>query len=556
MTSRSIVRFFAVFAALVLLTTPAFAQIQAEATVSADRLVVQPMVSHDGGQLTLAGPGGRHMTTEFTSGSAVIGLYDEQGALPDGTYVWELRTSPVMSSAQRDALAEVRDDARLVQLQESGAAPTGIVQYGVFTLKNGVPVDSTLIEGSDFAAEGVLIDPATGTLFEAAQVFATDLIVQGSTCIGIDCSTTESFGSDTLRLKENNLRIHFDDTSSSASFPNNDWRIIANDTSNGGDNYLAVQDATAGNVPFRIKAAAGANRLVVDDNGFIGIGTIDPPVLVTAVDGNTPTLRLQQDGSDGFATRTWDIAGNETNFFVRDVNSSSALPLRIFPGTGDDNAVLRNGRLGVGLDNPSDTVHVRKADGTTKIFIEEQSTTGGNIVMLRAENAGGNVQTEFAPADGAVGVWRQNFRNTSLDLNFTPAGGSSFTAFSLDTSGNATALSFTGTSDRNAKRGFSAVDGQDVLAKIAAMPVTTWVYKADATEALHIGPMAQDFHAAFGLGADELHINPQDTASVALVGVQALNDRLTEKDAEVEALRALNAELIERLEALEAKLAE
>jgi hypothetical protein len=59
----------------------------------------------------------------------------------------------------------------------------------------------------------------TASSVNAAQVFTTDVIVQGSECVGFDCATSESFGSDTLRLKENNLRIHFDDTSSSASFP-------------------------------------------------------------------------------------------------------------------------------------------------------------------------------------------------------------------------------------------------------------------------------------------------------------------------------------------------
>src|SRR5882672_5192780 len=53
-------------------------------------------------------------------------------------------------------------------------------------------------------------------------VIADDLIVQGSTCTGLDCVNNESFGFDTLKLKENNLRIFFEDTSVSAGFPSND----------------------------------------------------------------------------------------------------------------------------------------------------------------------------------------------------------------------------------------------------------------------------------------------------------------------------------------------
>ena len=57
----------------------------------------------------------------------------------------------------------------------------------------------------------------------ADEVIPDDLIVQGSHCVGLDCVNNESFGFDTLRLKENNTRIKFDDTSTAAGFPANDW---------------------------------------------------------------------------------------------------------------------------------------------------------------------------------------------------------------------------------------------------------------------------------------------------------------------------------------------
>ena len=60
----------------------------------------------------------------------------------------------------------------------------------------------------------------------ADQVILDDLIVDGSLAVGLDAVNGENFGFDTLRLKENNLRLHFDDTSVAAAFPRNDWRII------------------------------------------------------------------------------------------------------------------------------------------------------------------------------------------------------------------------------------------------------------------------------------------------------------------------------------------
>ena len=55
-------------------------------------------------------------------------------------------------------------------------------------------------------------------------------------------------------------------------------------------------------------------------------------------------------------------------------------------------------------------------------------------------------------------------------------------------------------SDVNAKENFSAVDGQTVLNRLAQIPIRTWNYKHDPGSVRHMGPTAQDLHAAFGLG--------------------------------------------------------
>ncbi len=212
---------------------------------------------------------------------------------------------------------------------------------------------------------------------QAQQVFATDLIVQGSTCGGVDCTSSESFGFDTLRLKENNLRIGFTDTSASASFPGNDWEITVNESSNGGLNKFSVTDVTGGRVPFTIEAGSPANSLYVDDGGNIGAGTNAPVVEMHIVDGDSPTIRLQQDGSSGFQSQTWDIAGYETNFFVRDVNNGSALPFRIRPGSnGNAIVVAANGNVGFGTDAPDEAMHVSSGTDNAVLLLE----TAGNGV--------------------------------------------------------------------------------------------------------------------------------------------------------------------------------
>lgn len=224
------------------------------------------------------------------------------------------------------------------------------------------------------------------TQSNADQVFADDVIVQFSLCTGNDCANGESFGFDTLRLKENNLRIHADDTSNSASFPQNDWRILFNETGNGGRNYFAVEDSTAGRIPFTVEAGAPANSLIVEQDGDVGIGIEDPIVNVHVVDGNSPTLRLQQDGSAGFNPQIFDIASNEANFFVRDVTNGSQLPFRIEPGA-DTNALYidSTNNIGMGTNAPSQPLHIR---GTAAgMFIENVAgSTGARSVMNLTNN--------------------------------------------------------------------------------------------------------------------------------------------------------------------------
>jgi len=97
------------------------------------------------------------------------------------------------------------------------------------------------------------------------------------------------------------------------------------------------------------------------------------------------------------------------------------------------------------------------------------------------------------------------------------------------------------------------VDPRVVLEKVIALPITEWRFKEDP-EAQHLGPMAQDFHAAFGLGADDKHIATVDEGGVALAAIQGLNQELGELKTELNRRDAENAELKQRLEKLEQRL--
>ncbi|MEM9293988.1 MAG: tail fiber domain-containing protein [Acidobacteriota bacterium] len=532
--------------------------------VEGDVLVVEPQVAHDSLQVILEASDGCVVVRDLkATGQAIIPLVDEEGEpLRDGAVRWSVTLEPELDESVRDAMSRARlegDDKFGLKLIDEGILPAQpLTVAGSLLMSKGVAADPEIDENGRRDAdateidaeatraagaveEGFFSEPAAGFLAEE-QLITGNLTVRSSLCVGTDCPHPESFGFDTIRVKENNLRINFEDTSSAASFPTNDWRIIANDSANGGASYLGFEDASAGRFVFRVFAGAPSNALTVDSQGDLGLGTSTPATDIHAVTGDTPTLRLEQNGSSGFSPQTWDVAGNESNFFIRDASNGSALPLRIRAGASSSAIFIdSNNDIGFGTASPDASLHV---------LTNQSSNFGG----LRVENSGsGNIQTQFASTNGSGWEWRQTFRSGDLIFDSQEDGANEL---ELDINGELTVVSLVETSDRAMKENFRAVDRSAVLAKIVELPITRWNYIDQGAEIEHLGPMAQDFYGAFGVGPDDKHIPTRDAASVALVGVQALHDQLRDRDDQIEALKAANAALLERLEALERRMDE
>lgn len=442
--------------------------------------------------MTVGAPDGRVFRKEFKGGSSPqFSVSDQNGErLPDGQYTYELRLSPIISSAVKEELAKVRareeapeaardkskSDAMsesLVQktdaadaireMRKAGLLPAEpSVKSGSFSVQNGMIIIAGAAEGSEPLPRKEEPRPMKrGTELSRVesvppgarvakvkqhhlvlnvvpdQVIPDDLIVQGSACIGLDCVNNESFGFDTIRLKENNTRIKFDDTSTSAGFPANDWQLTANDSASGGSSKFSIEDITGSKVPFTITAGAATNSIFVDSTGRMGLRTGTPVLDIHVNTGNTPAIRLEQNSSSGFTAQTWDVAGNEANFFVRDVTGGSRLPFRIRPGAPTSSIDINaSGFVGIGTASPAGLVHIKAAANDT-LLIRGHSTFADGVTLFAVNDANSAVKNmEFGASTyffggGNVGI-NTSAPTDNLSVNGTASktGGGSWATFS------------------------------------------------------------------------------------------------------------------------------
>lgn len=144
-------------------------------------------------------------------------------------------------------------------------------------------------------------------------------------------------------------------------------------------------------------------------------------------------------------------------------------------------------------------------------------------------------------------------------LGSTTAGAVSIGANDFITTGTGATLStggvWTNASDAALKEGFTPVDPADVLSRLDDLPVTRWKYRSESPGVEHIGPTAQDFYRAFGLGASDRTIGTVDAAGVSLAAIKGLHALLKEQRAEIERLKAERDALEARLQRLEQSLA-
>ena len=350
--------------------------------------------------LTISAPDGQVFRREFKAGSAPeFTLTDRDGSrLPDGQYTYELRLTPEISAEVKKDLAAARakssaDDAAPVrEMRKRGLLPTALSQTGAFQIVGGSVIVAGATEDGRQASTKVMEQPqqqravVTPASYAATkrqlnhmpltalpmpdQVIPDDLIVQGSICAGLDCVNNESFSFDTIRLKENNTRIGFMDTSV-GSFPTRDWRLRANSSDSGGLSAFFIDDMgntstgaePVSSTPLTLTSGAPTNSIFVDSTGRLGLRTSTPVLDIHSNTSNTPAYRMEQNNSGGFTAQTWDIGANEANFFVRDVTGGSLLPFRIRPGAPTSSIDINaSGEVGIGTATATAKLTIKQAD--------------------------------------------------------------------------------------------------------------------------------------------------------------------------------------------------
>lgn len=192
---------------------------------------------------------------------------------------------------------------------------------------------------------------------------------------------------------------------------------------------------------------------------------------------------------------------------------------------------------GVGLYGYSSSNYGISAESDTGTALYANADAGGRGIVAHSASGIG----VYSSSDTGYGIWGQSKDAYGVIGEDSGTGygvyGYSATGYAGYFAGKVGATSYVTVSDRNVKTQIHPVDGKAILDKVTHMPVSAWVFKADP-EKKHVGPMAQDFHAAFGLdGDDDKHINLTDIAGVSLASIQELSKQMKQKDAEIAELK-------------------
>ena len=357
--------------------------------------------------------------------------------------------------------------------------------------------------------------------------------------------------------------------------------------------------------------AGGYTNQALSDGASVGggDGNVASGALATVAGGGSNQATAYgatvSGGGSSTASGLYATVGGGWDGSTYQGNQALAKASTIGGGLGNVISVTASyGTVGGGSGNEARGVHSTVGGGYLNIATNGAATVGGGISNQATGNnatVGGGVGNQATGSFAAVGGGYGNTAagsfatlpggyNNSADGNYSFAGGqnahalhngsfvwadfngtsfSSTTAnqFLIRAGGGVTLYtdssasvgatlpagsgSWSIVSDRNLKANFASVDDLQLLEALAGIPIQTWNYKTQDTDIRHLGPMAQDFHAAFGVGENDTTISTVDAQGVALAGVQGLYHLAQDQAAQLKTHQAQIDDLQARLSKVE-----
>jgi trimeric autotransporter adhesin len=278
---------------------------------------------------------------------------------------------------------------------------------------------------------------------------------------------------------------------------------------------------------------ASANSSTVS-GGNSGLASGDYSVVAGGfINQATGTRAAVAGGANGVASGNYSTVGGGSG------NTASGLESTVVGGN-NNTASAPGAAVAGGAENVSSGASSMVAGGAlnlaggdfsfaagrrAKVYVE------GSFVFSDSTNAdftSGTANEFLVGATGGIGMYTA--KNYSTGCHIVPGGGT-----------------WACTSSRDVKRDFAAIDTRQVLDKVMSLPLASWRYMNEADGIRHVGPMAQDFRAAFGLGEDDKTISTVDADGIALAAIQGLHRMLHQRDRDIVRLKARAAK-VDRLE--------
>ena len=260
-------------------------------------------------------------------------------------------------------------------------------------------------------------------------------------------------------------------------------------------------------------------------------------------------------------------AGGKYSTVAGGYDTSAGADYGTVGGGQSNNVTGSHATVGGGQSNNATGLHATVPGGKSNSATGNYSWAGGRLAKTKTSgDPATNHDGAFVWGDGTTTTVRSQADNqfvvqASNGVYVGDDGGPGGDFYSnsklIDTSSGAhltTSGTWKDSSSRTVKENITPVDGPSILETVEALPVSEWSYENDDDGVRHMGPMAEDFYEAFGLGGDDKHIASLDTAGVALAAVKGLAERLETKDERLEQQAEQIDDLEAEREALEAEV--